>query len=117
MLNGLTKLFPDLEEKLKAIIERLVDLLPIIQNNVYHPELRGSFSIKKVLPALVPAFHYRGLAIQDGDTAVACFAKMARGEIEDELIQSVREDLLTYCKMDTLAMVKMHEVMGKTTLE
>lgn len=100
-INSMVKMFPDIAVALQAINERLVDLLKLIRAHVYHPQFRGSYSIKKVLPALVPDLSYEDLAISDGDTAMAMFAKMARGEIDN--IKQVRKDLLVYCKMDTLA--------------
>ena len=60
------------------------------------------------LPALVH-LSYDGLAIADGDTAVAKYARMARGEITGEAAEEVRQALLEYCKRDTLAMVRLHE--------
>jgi predicted RecB family nuclease len=108
-ISGLQKLFLDLEEPLQQILDRLVDMLPIIGDHVAHPEFHGSFSIKKVLPALVPGLSYDGLAIRNGALAIARFAQMARGEISGEAVQETRAALLAYCKMDTLAMVRLHE--------
>jgi hypothetical protein len=108
-IRGLQKLFPDLSEQLQGILDRLVDLLPILADHVYHPEFRGSFSIKKVLPALLPELSYTGLAIQDGEMAITRFARMARGEIVGDEAKATRLQLLDYCEMDTLAMVRLHE--------
>lgn len=110
-INALIKQFEDLAKPLQSILDRLVDLLPIIQDFVYHPDFRGSFSIKKVLPALVPELSYSGLAVADGDTAIMKFAKMARGEIKGEEIAATRANLLAYCKLDTMAMLRLHEVL------
>jgi hypothetical protein len=65
-IKSLRDAFPDLATQLQAILGRILDILPIIQDNIYHPEFRGSFSIKKVLPALVPDLSYAGLEIADG---------------------------------------------------
>jgi predicted RecB family nuclease len=108
-IAGLQRMFPDLEEPLQQILDRLVDLHRIVGDHVAHPEFHGSFSIKKVLPALVPELSYEGLAIRNGDVAIARFAQMARGEISGEAAHEVRAALLAYCKMDTLAMVRLHE--------
>jgi predicted RecB family nuclease len=108
-IKGLQDLFPDLAQPLQAILDRLVDLHPIIADHVYHPEFRGSFSIKKVLPALVSDLSYEGLPIRDGEMAVTQFARMARGEIVGDEIETTRRQLLEYCKVDTLAMVRLHE--------
>lgn len=88
-----------------------MNLLPIIPDHVYHPAFRGSFSIKSVLPALVPSLSYAGLEVSDGDTAITHFARMARGEIVGDDVSITRKQLLEYCKLDTLAMVKVHEAL------
>ena len=67
--------------------------------------------MKKVVPALVPDTTYDGLAIQDGDAAMSEFARMARGEIVD--LAQTREDLLEYCKQDTLVMVRLHQALTR----
>jgi len=108
-IRALRDAFPDLIPKLQAILDRLLDLLPIIRDYIYHPEFKGSFSIKKVLPALVPDLSYKGLSIADGDTAITRFARMARGEISGDAVLTTRKELLNYCRMDTLAMVRLHE--------
>jgi hypothetical protein len=86
-------------------------MLPIIQDYVYHPEFRGSYSIKRVLPALVPNLSYSGLEIADGDAAITRFARMARGEIAGGMIELTRQQLLDYCKLDTYAMARLHETL------
>lgn len=112
-IEALQRLLPDLNRPLQAILERLVDLHPIIVDYVYHPDFRGSFSIKKVLPALVPDpdLSYQNLAIHDGDTAITRFARMARGEIAGDAMAKTRLELLEYCKLDTFAMVRLHDTL------
>ena len=108
-IKGLAKLYPDLAGALDSIVERLVDFLAVVKKHVYHPQFKGSYSIKKVLPALVPDLSYEGLAIGDGNTAITMFAKVASGEVADT--DQVRNDLLAYCKLDTLAMVRLHDAL------
>jgi Domain of unknown function(DUF2779) len=108
-ISRLREEFPDLAPALQQILGRLTDILPIIREHVYHPGFRGSFSIKKVLPALIPTLSYRDLEVADGDTAITRFARMARGEISGENIVTTRQHLLQYCKLDTFAMVQLHE--------
>jgi predicted RecB family nuclease len=112
-IKALRDTYGDLAKQLQLIIDRLVNLLPIIQDNVYHPEFRGSFSIKNVLSALVPDLSYAGLEVADGDTAITRFARMARGEIVGDEVSITRKRLLEYCKLDTLAMVKLHETLDQ----
>ena len=110
-IKALRDAFPDLEKPLQAILRRLKNLLPVIEDHVYHPNFQGSFSIKKVLPVLVPELSYVGLDVADGDAAITRFARMARGEISGEAVEATRRQLLDYCKMDTLAMVRLHEAL------
>jgi hypothetical protein len=110
-IKALRDAFPDLEKRLQAILRRLKNLLPVIEDHIYHPDFRGSFSIKKVLPALVPDLSYAGFEVADGDTAITRFARMARGEISGDAVEVTRQQLLDYCKMDTLAMVRLHETL------
>jgi CRISPR/Cas system-associated exonuclease Cas4 (RecB family) len=110
-IKSLRDAFPDLATQLQAILGRIMDILPVIQDNIYHPEFRGSFSIKKVLPALVPDLSYAGLEIADGDAAITRFARMARGEISGKDVETTRQHLLTYCELDTYAMVRLHETL------
>src|SRR2546427_1525921 len=68
-LKRLAQAVPDLARELHAIGAKLIDLLPVIRNHVYHPDFGGSFSIKHVLPALVPSLAYGDLEINEGETA------------------------------------------------
>ena len=107
-LARLANLFPDLAARLNAVIGRLFDLEVVIRHGYYHPEFRGSYSIKRVLPVLVPGLSYGGLPIGDGDTAVAKFARMALGQYDSDQADDIRRQLLQYCHLDTLAMVELH---------
>ena len=69
VIGELATQFPQYSERLHAIIGRLWDLLPVVREHYYHPDFHGSFSIKKVLPVLVPELGYHELAIQDGMAA------------------------------------------------
>jgi hypothetical protein len=109
VINGLSKLFPDLAGELNELVDRLVDLCKIISSCYYDPEFHGSFSIKKVLPVMVPGLSYEGMDVNNGSDAIAVFANMARGEYSVTECGQIRNDLLAYCKLDTLAMVRLHE--------
>lgn len=108
-LKTLADDFPDLASDINAIIQRLVDLLALIRQHFYHKDFGGSFSIKKVLPALVPDISYKELAIRDGATAAMSFARIATGDVGKEEAREIRNNLLAYCRLDTLAMVKIFE--------
>ncbi len=109
MLNGLKARFPDLDEKVTNIINRLIDLKQVIQNHYYHCGFRGSYSIKKVLPILVPEMSYEGLDIKNGDEAIVAFVRMARDNFAEKEIEKIRRQLLEYCCQDTMAMLVIHK--------
>jgi hypothetical protein len=98
---------PEQSAELLAIADSIVDLLPIVRDHVYHPEFGGSFSLKKVLPALVPELTYEGLAIAEGQTAQVQLSRMLleRDQMTLEQRSEIRAQLLEYCELDTQAMV------------
>ena len=112
-LRWLAERLPAVQGELEATIERLVDLLPIVQSSVAHPDFHGSLSIKKVLPVLVPAevLTYHGLEIANGDDATGVAGLRALGRVDDASWDSYRNELLAYCAVDTLAMARLHEAL------
>lgn len=107
IINGLARLLPDLADRLLALTGRIVDLEAIVRRNYYHQGFCGSTSIKRVQPVLIPELSYKDLDIAEGDSASAAFAYMALGK--DPNPAATRRNLLKYCELDTLAMVKLHE--------
>ena len=108
-LNDLITAYPQYQKELQAIIDRLKDLMtPFQQRWYYTPQMKGSYSIKYVLPALVPELSYQDLEIKEGGTASNTFTEMVIGAFQGD-IDKTRKDLLDYCKMDTFAMVKIVE--------
>ncbi|HWZ27844.1 MAG TPA: DUF2779 domain-containing protein [Gemmatimonadales bacterium] len=108
-LRHLARAVPDQADALEAIAERLLDLLPTIRSHVYHPEFGASFSLKKVLPALIPALGYGDLEVQDGEQATVELQRlMFKGDgMPDAERATLRRHLLAYCEQDTWAMVKL----------
>ena len=95
------------------IINRLKDLMAPFRDRVYYtPSMQGSYSIKKVLPAMVPELSYKDLNIKEGGTASNTFSQMVQGNFEGDALKT-RKDLLAYCEMDTFAMVKILEVLRR----
>jgi hypothetical protein len=108
-LNDLINLYPVYSEEINNIISRLKDLMTPFQKKWYYtPEMKGSYSIKYVLPALVPELSYQDLEIKEGGTASNTFTQIVTGDFQGDVKQT-RENLLEYCKMDTFAMVKILE--------
>jgi len=112
-IAALAARFPYLAQRLVLLTRRVFDLLPIVRKGLYHHALKSSFSIKALLPAVIPEMSYDELDIADGDTAVARFAWLAMGCCNAKQAQKVRDDLLAYCKRDTLAMVELHHALLK----
>jgi hypothetical protein len=105
-LNDLIEVFPKYSYELRRIVNRLKDLMiPFQQKWYYTPEMRGSYSIKYVLPALVPELSYNDLEIKEGGTASNTFLSMVNGTFQGD-VKETRRQLLQYCKLDTFAMVK-----------
>jgi len=108
-INGLIEAFPQYILELSRIVGRLKDLMtPFQQKWYYTPEMKGSYSIKSVLPALIPELSYNDLEIKDGGTASNTFLSIVNGTFQGDL-QVARKQLLEYCKLDTYAMVKILE--------
>ncbi len=116
IFRRLAESFPEFKSAFNAIIKRLWDLLDVIQSHYYHPAFGGSYSIKSVLPAVVPSLGYADLAIQDGGHAAAEYYRMVFLETDWVEQTSIREQLLRYCARDTLAMVELRrELKRKVT--
>ncbi|MDZ7742201.1 MAG: DUF2779 domain-containing protein [Bacteroidota bacterium] len=109
ILNELATDFPKYKDSIERIINRIVDLMqPFQQKHYYTPDMRGSYSIKKVLPALVPELKYDELEISEGGAASRGFEELMALE-EGTVKENLRQNLLEYCKLDTWAMVKILE--------
>ena len=76
VVASLAEDLPRYREKLLALQARFKDLHAAIRRYFYHPEFHGSFSLKSVLPALVPAMKYESLAIQEGSMASLEYLRM-----------------------------------------
>jgi len=111
-LENLAAFFPQHSDQLLALCDRLFDLLKVIQGDYYHPDFHGSYSIKAVLPALVPGMTYKNLGIQDGGAASAAYAELLSDTVKGARKAEIRSNLLTYCGQDTEAMVKLLAVLS-----
>lgn len=105
-MRELAAVFPDLAPSLNQAIERIVDLLPIARRYYYHPDMRGSWSIKAVLPTIAPELAYDNLEVADGGMAMEAFTEILRPETPSERRDQLRNALLKYCERDTWAMVR-----------
>ncbi len=110
VLEDLAKTFPGSAEGINNVISRIADLYdPFGSFHYYHPDQRGSASIKSVLPALTGR-GYEGMNIKEGIAASLAYLDIMSGRLTPEEVQQIRRDLLDYCGLDTMAMV---EILGK----
>lgn len=104
--------------RITDIVGRLWDLADFFRKGIIVlPEFHGSWSIKKVLPALVPGAGYQGLAIADGAAAMAAYYRLLKpGYVSEEERAKILADLKTYCAKDTMAMVDLLAVVENMAL-
>ena len=105
-LADLANWFPTYAERIFRLQGRAWDLLAVIRKHVYHPGFSNSFSIKRVLPALVPDMTYEGMDVSEGGEAGLAFERMAHPDTPEMERIRLRRSLLEYCGQDTLAMVR-----------
>ena len=103
--------FPEYAEKLSSINERILDLeVPFKNHGLYRPCQNGSASIKKTLPAFVPEMSYDGLGIHNGTEASDEFMAFMTGGQTPEQTKQMMSNLHEYCGQDTMAMVRLLDV-------
>ncbi|WP_103641119.1 DUF2779 domain-containing protein [Campylobacter concisus] len=111
VIKRLATNYPQISNELMAIHDNIKDLMaPFASKSYYHPKMQGSYSIKYVLPALVPEFEsaYKDLnLIHNGGEAMQAYEGMAYMSADER--EAYKNALLEYCKLDTLAMVKVLE--------
>ena len=119
VLGALCEMFPDLAEELGAIMKNVVDLLPLVRDHVCHPGFitrrsldAGTYSIKNVLPALVPSMSYAHLdGVAEGGEASRVYTAMVFGAYTGRQADDYHQQLLDYCALDTLAMVEIQRAL------
>lgn len=108
-LKELAEYYPEHKKWIEKVLKRIVDLLiPFREFSYYNPKQQGSASIKEVLPALCGK-SYDDIEIGDGGTASVMFYNMAYGNCSEEEKKKIRENLLKYCELDTMAEVMIVE--------
>jgi hypothetical protein len=113
VLKSLAAWLPEHTEALEAVRSRLVDLMgPFRRREYYLPSMGGSYSIKVVLPALVPGWGYADLEVANGQMAMQAYAALSQ-EADPVRRERLRQALWAYCERDTEAMVRIVEVMER----
>jgi len=112
VLRAMQARFPDLAEPLQGVIDRLVDLHPPLRDGYYHPDQHGSWSIKVVAPLIAPDVRYEDLdEVRDGGAAQEAYRELIHPATTKGRKREVGRQLLEYCGLDTLAMVRVVEVL------
>ena len=104
----MAKVYPEKSEFLVNLISRTIDLENIFKSGYVDIEFKGSTSIKKVLPVIVPSLSYEDMTVSNGTDAMLAFAEMISIK-EKRKRQKIRNDMLAYCKLDTLAMLEIYK--------
>ena len=113
MMNELSSEFPLYADRLQAMCDRIVDLHKLVRDNYYHPGFNGSYSLKSVLPVLVPSLSYADLKIPDGMAASMFYPRMFASDTPEPERAEIRDALLAYCQRDTEAMVRVYDALLK----
>ena len=107
-IKELGERFPRLKKSLLAINERVVDLLRIAEQRYYHPSQQGSWSIKRVLPAIAPDLRYDELdGVQNGGMAMNAFREAISATTTETRKAQIEQQLLEYCNLDTYGMIRL----------
>jgi len=107
----LAELHPEQSEFFLNLNERIFDLMKVFTKHYADPNFGGSFSIKNVLPVMLPELTYKSLEIQNGTMALSEWEKTVNSNMTDERRQETRENLLRYCELDTRAMVELYKTL------
>jgi hypothetical protein len=109
VLHELAEAQPEFAVPLRQIAGRLVDLLPITRDHYYHPAMKGSWSLKAVLPTIAPDLDYANLdgGVQSGQDVESVYARIIDPATAAEERRSLESALITYCARDTLALARM----------
>jgi hypothetical protein len=108
-LKDMAQSFPEYGDRVQALISNMRDLMvPFRNKDVYYWQMNGSYSLKDVLPALIPDMSYAELEIADGEAAANAYLALGALTDPDEIAET-RKHMLKYCELDTFAMVKLLE--------
>ncbi|ARU00881.1 DUF2779 domain-containing protein [Yoonia vestfoldensis] len=110
--KNMGKQLPHAKDFLLDVVDRTVDLMDIFKTGYVDVGFDGSTSIKKVLPVLIPELSYQNLKVKDGGEAMEAWGKMI-ALTESAEKNKMRQSLLEYCKLDTLAMVRIYQFIDR----
>jgi len=111
--SDMIALFPEYENYLNYMNANMFDLETLFNTAYMDYRFLGKTSIKNVLPVLNSEFSYNHLEIQNGTMALDTWGRLVLDPDSFDDIEMVRKNLLAYCKLDTLAMVKIYQKLIK----
>jgi hypothetical protein len=89
------------------LVDRMVDLIPLVREFYYHPHMKGGFSVKSVLTTVAPELDYKALEeVQEGTAAQVAFMRLIFDDLHALRRAELEQHLRTYCRQDTWAMVE-----------
>lgn len=107
-IEDLARMVPDLGPELLSTKERFVDLLELTRKSYYHPQMRGSWSLKAVLPTIAPELDYANLGlVRHGGDAQQSYLEAISDRVTPERRVELQGALEKYCERDTLALVRL----------
>lgn len=114
-IETLIERFPEYKVALEKIKDRLVDLEYVFKNKLYYNKnMRGRSSLKIVVSALFEGdkeLNYSLGNIVDGADAAKAYSELKNMKKSER--NEIKKQLLTYCGMDTLALVRIIEKLEK----
>jgi hypothetical protein len=118
MLCELADRLPAHAAALRQVAGRLVDLLPVTRSAYYHRDMKGSWSLKAVLPTIAPQLDYGGLApeVQEAGGAQLAYMLLRAGRLTEARAAALRSALLRYCERDTWGLVVLRRFLCGETM-
>jgi hypothetical protein len=105
-LRELAATFPDLRDALEALVRKTWDILPLVRRCYYHRDMKGSRSLKDVVPTVLGYNPYERLGdVREGGGAQMAYFEAVQTDTADTRRRKISDDLLSYCKLDTWAMI------------
>ena len=110
-LKALAKAIRNRRKRVRKVQRKLLDLFAIVKQHYYHPNLDGSFSLKVLVPVLVPTLAYG--EISDGRAAAAAYEELIDAATAPARKAVIEEALRRYCRTDTLALVEIWKALAR----
>jgi hypothetical protein len=112
IIKDLTYTATEYQGSLWDMLGRFFDLMKIFRDYYFHPDFRGSNSIKAILPVLVPELSYKELDVQNGGSAQVVWDELIT-EVDQSKRLALAQGLKAYCHLDTLAMVRLYKYLAE----